>query len=145
MSAGRSPRSSGLGDTGNGLSGARFYDGRKRGGQNVLDRISSHRRVLEADFDSPHTTGFNQMGSPDPLVWEGIIAEGDSGGPVFLHIGKRYYVAGVNSWGETLPGRMDGTYGTIAGFTRVSVFNGWINSVLANPPALLLRAADFGA
>ncbi|HEV8606382.1 MAG TPA: trypsin-like serine protease [Tepidisphaeraceae bacterium] len=129
----------GYGKTGTGLTGATTFDGRKRGAQNMLDAYyNSTNRILLSDFDNPNPYAFfdNLVGSRTPLYIEGLIAPGDSGGPVFITDGATRYIAGVNSFvgGNFFDGKADSDYGDISGATRVSIFANWINDTISTPP-----------
>jgi len=129
---GRTATFVGYGMTGTGLTGAIKYDGKKRGGQNVLDRFYSGSnktgRILMADFDNPLNKKDNRYGSATPLNLEYLIAPGDSGGGVFVDFGSGPVLVGVNSFGGAYDGKVDSDYGDVSGSTRVSAFNAWIDS-----------------
>jgi len=130
----------GYGKTGTGLTGATTFDGRKRGAQNMLDAYyNSTQRIFLSDFDNPNPYAFfdNLVGSRTPLYIEGLIAPGDSGGPVFITDGTTRYIAGVNSFvgANFFDGKPDSDYGDISGATRVSSFASWINDTISTPPA----------
>ena len=130
----------GYGKTGTGLTGATTFDGRKRASQNMLDAYyNSTNRIFLSDFDNPNPYAFfdNLVGSRTPLYIEGLIAPGDSGGPVFITDGATRYIAGVNSFvgANFFDGKADSDYGDISGATRVSVFANWINDTISAPPA----------
>jgi len=125
----------GYGMTGTGLTGATIFDGLKRGSQNNLDRFyDSAKRIFMVDFDNPSPYAYfdNLVGSKTPLYIEGLIAPGDSGGPVFMSEGTGRVVVGVNSFlgANFFDGKPDSDYGDYAGATRVSPFTSWIDSVL---------------
>jgi len=129
----------GYGKTGTGLTGATTFDGRKRGAQNMLDAYyNSTQRIFLSDFDNPSPYAFfdNLVGSRTPLYIEGLIAPGDSGGPVFITDGTARYIAGVNSFvgANFFDGKADSDYGDISGATRVSSFASWINDTISAPP-----------
>jgi hypothetical protein len=97
-------------------------------------------QFMMADFDAPPGTGDfpNPLGSSIPLDLEGLVAPGDSGGPVLFDIDGVYHVAGLNSWiyGPPPPwgdGTDDASYGDLAGYLRVSMFNDWIDGVIGIP------------
>jgi hypothetical protein len=125
----------GFGMTGTGSTGATTFDGLKRGGQNLVDALyrtpAGTNRILLADFDSDLSAD-NSFGSASALPLEGMIAPGDSGGGLFEEIGGYSYLTGITSfgWGR-LDGNPDSDYGDAGGWTRVSSFNSWINSVLS--------------
>jgi hypothetical protein len=129
----------GFGLSGTGLTGAsKPFDGFKRAGTNYLDAyfhnstIGTNTKILVSDFDSPLTTSNNYAGSAIPTRLEYLPARGDSGGGVFIETATGTQLVGVNSFGTTQNlTQGNAFYGEIAGTTRVSDFNVWIDSVLA--------------
>jgi hypothetical protein len=123
----------GFGVTGTGLTGGVTFDGRKRGGQNVLDLYySSANRILLSDFDNPHNPADNAYGSATPLDLEFLIDSGDSGGGLFIDLGQGPRLAGVHSFGASYDGNTNSDYGDVSGHTRLSIYNSWIDSIMAN-------------
>jgi len=123
------------------------------------DEIAS--QFMLSDFDDPETSetytndGLNPLGDSTALAMEGLVAPGDSGGPLLID-GK---VAGINSFitafyppdGDHLPPDQDPTlsenasYSDVAGYLRVSMFNDWIDNVIGVPePTSLSMLAFFG-
>lgn len=127
--------------------------------ENILDRkvagITSrtgagdiYRGGLVAfDFDSPdglvNTLGDDYISPDEPLLgggtseafsrtWEGGTVEGDSGGPLFSNINNQWVVIGILSGGAAEPLRnyVDGDYGDISIFTRVSTSISWMRTVI---------------
>ncbi len=130
----------GFGMTGTGLTGATYYDGQKRAGQNVIDAYyggsAASARLFVSDFDNPTSRlamQDNQLGDRNALNLEYLIAPGDSGGGVFIN----GLLAGVNSFIAAKDGKVDADYGDISGHVRVSVFNSWIDSIIAGLDANL--------
>jgi hypothetical protein len=123
----------GFGLTGTGLTGAVTYDGQKRAGTNILDQITGDRVIL-ADFDQPRRPGQSSLGSSRPTLLEYSIAPGDSGGGTYVNFGGDigYNVVGIHSFGLGFDGNPDSDYGDQFGVTRVSFFNDWIDSEIAN-------------
>jgi len=125
----------GYGTTGTGLTGATTFDGQKRAGENMIDAVAltpgGTNRILLADFDNPDDAADSSYGASTPLPLEYMIAPGDSGGGLFIDVGGIDYLAGITSFGW---GRLDGDpnsdYGDVAGFTRVTYFNAWIDSII---------------
>jgi len=121
----------GFGMTGTGKTGAKTFDGQKRGGQNMIDsyvgKLATAARILLVDFDSGKKND-NRYGLAAPLNLEGLIAPGDSGGGLFIGDGAAARLAGVTSFIGAFDGRTDSDYGDVGGFTRVSAFNSWIDS-----------------
>ena len=132
----------GYGSTGTGSTGFTTFDGLKRGGQNMIDTVAvtpgkGGNRILLTDFDSG-LAGDNSYGSSSSLLLESLIAPGDSGGGLFTSCGTSSYLddclVGITSfgWGR-LDGNPDSDYGDVGGFTRVSSFISWINSIIGLP------------
>lgn len=110
----------GWGFSGTFHSGATTGDGRRRAGQNVI--VGAQKSVL---LCAPRRV--NKF----PL--EFMIAPGDSGGGMF--IGNE--LAGINSFLMAVDGKPDGTYTDESAFTRVSLFNDWVEEqILAHETAL---------
>jgi len=128
----------GYGSTGIGSTGETAFDGLKRGAINAVDTATS--ALLLADFDSGLASD-NVIGSQYPGILEGLTAPGDSGGGLFEVIDGRLYVVGITSftlgWPDLTP---DSDYGDIAGWTRVSSFNSWVDATIGGA-ALLAGAA----
>src|SRR5262245_11612237 len=124
----------GFGMTGTGSTGATIFDGLKRGGQNVVDAVlrtaGGTNRILLADFDSGLSAD-NNFGDRAPIAFESMIAPGDSGGGLFELLNGRNVLTGITSfgWGR-LDGNPDSDYGDVAGWTRLTYFNSWIDSVM---------------
>lgn len=127
--------------------------------ENILDRqingINSETATGERyegglvafDFDSPLGT-INSLGDDftsedEPLLGggtsdnlaldlEGTTVEGDSGGPLFLNVNGEWVVVGILSGGanEPIEDHVDGSYGDISIFTKVSTSLPWINSII---------------
>jgi hypothetical protein len=120
----------GYGMSGTGLTGATFFDGQKRAGQNMYDAIQNGR-ILLSDFDNPHSKRDSVYGSNNPVDLEYLIAPGDSGGGTFLNINGINYLAGVHSFGASYDGNTNSDYGDVSGDIRVSSFNSWIDSAIS--------------
>lgn len=121
----------GYGMTGTGLTGATMLDYQKRGFQNVIDGdFGNPALLLGADFDNPHSAADNQFGDATPLAFEGAVANGDSGGGVFITVGGQTYLVGVISAvvATATDGSANADYGDITAFGRVSAFADWIGS-----------------
>ena len=126
----------GFGLTGTGLTGATRADFKKRAFQNLADGDFGDPGVLlGADFDNPHSAADNHFGDPTPLLLEGCVAYGDSGGGVFLTADSTTYLAGVISFVAAIDGNGNADYGDLTGFGRVSAFNDWINTTIPEPSA----------
>jgi len=102
-------------------------DGMLRRATNTVDSVDDH--FLRFTFDKP--------GTEDVTEFEGVGAEGDSGGPVFLRQGGITYLAGLNAWGDHCDHGV-GQYGANDYQTRVSAFAEWIDAQIAG------RSSDAG-
>jgi hypothetical protein len=124
----------GFGLTGTGRTGAKTFDGQKRGGQNMIDsyvgKLATEARILLVDFDNPGNRRDNRFGSAVPLDLEGLIAPGDSGGGLFIGDGAAARLAGLTSYVRAFDGKNDSDYGDTAAFTRVSAFASWIDETM---------------
>lgn len=103
---------SGFGGTGTGHSGATIFDGKKRGGSNVVDNTSE---------DMIYCT-MNKAGSS----LEYCIAHGDSGGGLFIN----NKLAGINSVVLAADKKPDSNYGDESGHTRISKYKEWIEKTI---------------
>jgi hypothetical protein len=133
----------GFGMTGTGLTGARRADFNKRAFQNMADGDFGNPAVLlGSDFDNPHSEVDNVFGNPAPLLLEGCVAYGDSGGGVFLTIDSKTYLAGVSSFvaATASDGNANSDYGDLTGFGRGSAFVPWIDSLAPEPSSANLLA-----
>lgn len=133
-------------------------DSKKHAMENILDRKNSGLQttvgsttynggLLAYDFDDPtgniNALGDNTINSDENILgsgtsasgassFEGATVEGDSGGPLFVKNGSDWEVAGVLSGGaqDPIANHIDGDYGDISIFTRVSTSHNWIQSVI---------------
>jgi hypothetical protein len=131
----------GFGLTGTGLNGARSADFKKRGCENVADGDFGNPAVLlGTDFDNPHSTADNWFGDATPLPLEGCVANGDSGGGVFVTVNSQTYLAGVTSFVASTPtdGNANSDYGDLTGFGLVSAYVPWINTKIPEPSSATL-------
>lgn len=138
----------GYGRTGTGLTGAQFgTEGTLRAGTNVIDVLGTARgwdeRILLTDFDSPLSNQSN-YGDSEPLDLEYSIAPGDSGGALFVEFNGVWEIAGVTSFVNSTDGNPNGDYGDSNGFTRVSDYTGWINSIVPAPGTMPIFMAGLG-
>jgi hypothetical protein len=107
----------GRGVTGTGLTGLRTEDGRLRAATNRLDKVEG--AYLQFRFDRPGDAAITEL--------EGISGPGDSGGAAFQKIDGQLYVIGVSSWQDARPtGRVQGLYGVIEHYVRVSFHHEWL-------------------
>jgi hypothetical protein len=125
----------GYGYTGTGLTGWNTLDNQKRAFQNVIDgSFGNPSIVYGSDFDNPNNPADSGFGSSIPLLLEGNVAPGDSGGGVFLTIDSQTYLAGVISFDAYADNTPNSDYGDASGFGRVSAFLPWINSTISPVP-----------
>lgn len=120
----------GFGATGNGLTGADQPLGIKRAGHNVIDAhdlaMTAPEKTLLVDFDNPDDPSASTLGDTSPLELEYSIANGDSGGGLFIEETGNIYLAGINAYVYTgHPG-----YGQRAGAVRVSEHLDFIDDVI---------------
>lgn len=89
---------------------------------------SAYDRWLCYVFDAP----------PSALPLEGVLGNGDSGGPVLVESGAQWLLAGLGSWkvvqGNVLTAR-PGRYGQVACNVRLSHYSGWIDSTMSAAPS----------
>jgi hypothetical protein len=107
--------------------------GHKLAGQNTIDSIGGYLydgkpALLCFDFDHPEKPQYNQIGSAKPLPLEYMCGGGDSGGGMFRQTKKGWELIGIcTGAGTNIDLLMKiGYYGHQGSFTRVSVFNKWI-------------------
>lgn len=112
----------GKGNTGNGISGQ--VD--KTGGT-----LRSARNVVTQAADQWLTYTFDE--SDAGLPNEGMQGDGDSGGPAFITVGDRDYLAGLVSW-DVYDGEIEdfkgGLYGMQGSLVRLSYYQDWIKDVM---------------
>ena len=116
----------GWGMTGTGKTGA-------TGERSRVPRGFTNR--IEAIFQDSFITTFDAP--PAGTKLEGATGLGDSGGPAFVEIAGKTYLAGVGSFatGSAEEGTL-GKYGTVNAYCRVSTHVAWINrTIAADPPA----------
>jgi hypothetical protein len=131
----------GFGRTGDGTTGQiPGTAGTLRAGNNVLDVQGTARgwdeRIMLTDFDNPLDPNDSNYGSNSPLDLEYSIAPGDSGGAMFIETIDGWRIAGISSFVNSTDGIPNGDYGDSNGFTRVSDYAGWINSIVPAPSTL---------
>lgn len=78
---------------------------------------------------------FDEPASALPL--EGVLGNGDSGGPLLIQANDQWSLAGLGSWkvvqGNVLTAR-PGRYGHVACNVRLSHYIGWIEGVMSEQP-----------
>ena len=119
--------------------------GTKRAGTNIIDALGSDRgfneSILLTDFDSPIREADSTYGSTVPTDLEYQVAPGDSGGSLFIEVDGAWQLAGVTSFINATDGFADGDYGDMSAYTRISDYNGWINSHIPSPSGALILAS----
>jgi hypothetical protein len=126
-----------------------FTSDLKRAGNNTLDVLGGASNVagyssnlVFIDFDNPGSATDSSWGSSTPLPYEFLPTLGDSGGGLFINVNGIDYLAGIDSVGDSpIDHNTNSDYGDVAGFTRVSQFTSWIQTVTglsltANTPTL---------
>lgn len=104
---------SGFGITGTFDRGMSKFDGKKRAGSNIIDKIINGMLVCSVNT-SPKTS------------LEFLICSGDSGGGLFID--KK--LAGINSCIMTDDGKLDANYNEESLHTRISLHKKWIDSIV---------------
>lgn len=107
------------------------YDNVRRAAKNMIDYLeplnSSETELagtLQVDFDSPSgdkntlQTLYGHSSDATPVALEGIIAPGDSGGPLLIEVNGQYRIVGITSSGgnplsQTDQDELAGRYGSI--------------------------------
>lgn len=110
---------------------------KKIAGENIIDtivgyEINKSKAILTCDFDHPDKKEFNKIGSAIPRELEYLATGGDSGGGLFRLKKNKWELVGICTSVKTDYGSFlsDGYYGGTMGWTRVSLFNQWINEVI---------------
>jgi secreted trypsin-like serine protease len=114
----------GWGYFGVGTTGIQSDDGRFRMAQN---RVSEAQGRLRFNFDDP------RLPQSRAVDLEGIPGLGDSGGPALLQTTDGWQIAGVaigEIAAESAPVGVQGLYGAVGVYERVSGHLGWIESVI---------------
>lgn len=100
----------GYGITGDGFSGAKIMDSRKRAGSNIITSVNED--ILICDMDK----------NINSTELEFLISHGDSGGGLFID----QKLAGIHSGVMADDKKTDSTYGDQSIHTRVSKYKKWI-------------------
>jgi secreted trypsin-like serine protease len=95
-------------------------DRKKRAAQNKVDGIKSG--YLQFTFDPPS--------SEEALPLEGISGPGDSGGPALFIKNQLTYIVGVSSHQDYGDQEVEGLYGSLEYYTRVSDYIDWLEKSL---------------
>ncbi|MFC4143466.1 trypsin-like serine protease [Pedobacter mendelii] len=109
--------------------------GVKSAGKNIIDKLAGKEvngkpAMLQFDFDSPLNPAVSKMGSDHPIEMEYTPSGGDSGGGLFREAGGKMELIGIlhSTQGDIENFRINGYYGEVSNWTRVSVFTDWIKS-----------------
>lgn len=108
----------GWGRTGDGKNEVLVRDGLFRHGKNRVDAVTPRLRFR---FDEPD--------SIRALPLEAVSGPGDSGGPAFIEIEGKRYLAGVSSFQEDVT--VPGIFGVTENYERISDHIEWIESVIS--------------
>ena len=114
----------GWGFFGLGTTGRQYDDGALRRARN---RIEEAGRRLRIHFDDPRQQG------GEALDLEGMPSLGDSGGPAFLEAEGGYKLTGIavgEVKGEDFSEEIQGRYGSVAIYERISQHIDWIETVI---------------
>jgi hypothetical protein len=110
----------GAGGFGDGVTGYRERDGVLRGATNRVALVDEVR--LEFVFDAP--------GSEHVTEFEGIAGPGDSGNAALIESSGRLLIVGVSSH-QRGSGEVEGKYGVVEVYERVSAYADWIDQVIS--------------
>ncbi|MBJ6982164.1 trypsin-like serine protease [Luteimonas sp. MC1572] len=118
----------GKGATGSGANGHDPRGPNRTELRRAFNEVSSaYDRWLCYVFDEP----------PSALPLEGVLGNGDSGGPALIQIEDHWLLAGLASWkvvqGNVMTAR-PGRYGQVACNVRMSHYIEWIESVMSDRP-----------
>lgn len=109
----------GTGDSG--LDGEVNKDRKLRAAQNRIEGIRSDG-FLRFKFDAPGTEG--------ALPLEGISGPGDSGGPALWFENEQTYILGISSHQDFNGNDVEGKYGALEFYTRISEYVEWIEKTI---------------
>ena len=101
-----------------------LLDGQRRAARNAIDFVGEDDDpnlgfIIGADFDSP-AGDTNTLGSPIPLGLEGMLASGDSGGPLLATVGGSEAVVGVAGFVVNEDFGENFEYGSLGGWAAIS-------------------------
>jgi hypothetical protein len=132
----------GFGNTGTGLTGQQSGTaGIRRAAENSIESLGSG-----SPFTPPRPPDdtleylFNEPGDTNVLPLEGMAAQGDSGGPVFIDFGDGYRIAGIHSFVWNMDGGSLATYGDVVVSARVAAYDDWILATVPEPRTWALLA-----
>ncbi len=124
----------GFGRTGTGLTGQSQSAGVKRAAETMIESVGSG-----SPFTPPHPPDdtleyvFYSPEDNDVRPLEGMAAQGDSGGPVFIDFGDGFLIAGIHSFLWNVDEGDLATYGDAVVSTRVAAYDDWIMASIPEP------------
>jgi len=112
----------GKGDFGTGKTGIQGNDGYLRAATNRVEQATDY--WLKWTFDDP------KVDSDRITRLEGISGPGDSGGPAFMEVAGTLYLVGISSAQSTRNSSgVEGVYGVMEYYTRVSRYVEWVDEI----------------
>lgn len=115
----------GKGATGNGNIGEYPHSPHRGQLRRAYNRVTTaHEQWLSYRFDC----------GPQALPLEGVIGDGDSGGPVLIQVNGEWKLAGLADWKHWPKGHAkwhSGVCGQVFSNSRISYYAKWINRVIA--------------
>lgn len=115
----------GKGATGNGNVGEYPHSPHQDQLRRAYNRVTTaHAQWLSYRFDC----------GPDALPLEGVMGDGDSGGPVLIQVNGEWKLAGLADWKHWPKGHVkwhSGVCGQVFSNSRISYYAQWINRVMA--------------
>lgn len=115
----------GKGATGNGKVGEYPHSPHRGQLRRAYNRVTkAHDQWLDYRFDC----------GPEALPLEGVMGDGDSGGPVLIQVNDEWKLAGVTDWKHWPKGHAkwhSGVCGQVFSNSRISYYAKWINRVIA--------------
>lgn len=116
----------GNGATGNGKVGQYPHSPHRGKLRRSYNRITNaHDQLLDYQFDC----------GPKALPLEGVLGDGDSGGPVLIQANGDWKLAGLSDWKHWPKGYSNfkaGVCGQVFSNSRISYYAKWINHVMAD-------------
>lgn len=115
----------GRGATGDGKVGEYPHSPHRGKLRRAYNRVTkAHAQWLDYRFDC----------GPEALPLEGVIGDGDSGGPVLIHVEGGWELAGLADWKHWPKGHskfVPGVCGQVFSNSRISYYANWIDHVIA--------------
>lgn len=120
----------GYGQPGTPSTGLQPLDGKRRAGTNLVDNIGSPAGYIDAEFNGPGETGFQQLGI--------LGTPGDSGGGWFVENGGQFELLGISSFANVFPGYGANTDATLLTQENIAWVRETIDSRAVPEPASAL-------